>query len=161
MQPTLATVVSGLAARRHGADPHTAGLACVAFGVCFGALGLLGIGVTFVRRLRWVPATGRVVGVVDGKAGPLPRVEYVDPAGVHRHFTSGFSINDEALLLEGTTVAVLVNPKDPGEGMINSGRLAGLRIGLMVCGAFALVGLLLALVGALVLRSGGVPATGW
>lgn len=160
MHLTLVTVVSGLVARRHQADPHTFALGFLAFGVFFGGFGLLGIGVSLARRLRWVPATGRVVGVVDGRVGPLPRVEYVDPAGIRRHFTSGFSMNDEALLQMGATVAVLVNPKDPSDGMINSGRLAGLRITLMVCGAFALFGVVIAVVG-VVLRSSGGPAAGW
>ena len=144
----------------HREDPHVAGAALAGVGALFAGLGLSVILLTVRRRLRWVRATGRIVGVEASRVGDLPRVEFVDDQGIRRHFTSRFAYNDEAGLRAGTTVDVVVNPKDPTEGMIASGRLAGLRVALFVGGLFLVIGLLVAGIGVLLLNLAPEPR-GW
>jgi hypothetical protein len=124
----------------HRADPHIVGAPLAVFGALFVGIGLFVILATVRRRLRWVRASGRIVGVEASSVGDLPRVEFVDDLGIRRHFTSRYAHNRQADLREGTAVDVLVNPKDPSEGMIASGQLAGMRVSVVVGGIFGLVG---------------------
>ena len=161
MHALAAEVVRGpVAAQSHEADPHLVGGCLLAFGLLFAALGLFIVTRTVVQRLRWVPVSGRIVGLEASRVGDLPRVEYVDGEGVRRHFTSRFASNNDAALHVGTDVDLLVNPQDPTEGMISSGRLAGQRVALVVGGLFVVIGLFFAGLGLVFLNVAPEPQ-GW